>query len=137
MAPAEFLISITPLSLLLLTVRTILLPVGVSLSRTLSVSPGGMLARAAANLILLDACAARSSARRRGARTNRVMRFLHEAPRAGARLQVMGTRHPEFLQVICVEASSASNGGGLHLSRRCAGRKGWPGWPYRVGFLAL
>ncbi|MGH8472775.1 MAG: hypothetical protein ACREVJ_10055, partial [Gammaproteobacteria bacterium] len=71
MAPAEFLISITPLSLFVLLVRTILLPAGVSLSRTLSVPPGGTLAMAAANFILRGAFAATLSASRPGARTNR------------------------------------------------------------------
>jgi hypothetical protein len=107
--PAEFVISITPLSLLFLLVRMIFLPLGVSLSRTIWVPPGGTLAMAAANFILLGVFAATSSASRPGARTNRLIRFLHEVPKAGARLQVMGTRHPEFLQMTCVDASSASN----------------------------
>ena len=81
--PAELLISITPLSVLFLLVRMIFLPVGVSLSRTLSVRPGGTLAMAVANGLLLDAFAA-TSASRPGARTNRLIRLVHEVPRAGA-----------------------------------------------------
>lgn len=64
--PAELLISITPGSLLFLLVRRIFLPVGVILSSTFSVPPGGMLAMAVANGLLLDPFAATSSASRPG-----------------------------------------------------------------------
>jgi hypothetical protein len=94
--PAEFRISKTPLSTLLVPEFTIRRPLGVARSLTVLVSPGGTFTTAAANRILLrTTCAAsRSLSRARGTNAKSVTRAVHEIPTA---LHVSRTRHCEPL----------------------------------------
>ena len=112
--PAEFRISKTPLSILLVAEFTIRLPLGVSRSLTVLVSPGGTLTTAAANRILLrTTCAAdRSLSRARVTNAKSVTRAVHEVPTA---LHFSGTRHREPLH---------TNGGPSSRSRLRVGVTG-------------
>ena len=79
--PAEFRISKTPLSILLVPEFTIRLPLGVSRSLTVLVSPGGTFTTPAANRILRCARAAgRSLSRARGTNAKSVTWAVHEIP---------------------------------------------------------
>jgi hypothetical protein len=93
--PGEFWISKTPLSILLVPEFTIRLPLGVTRSLTVLVSPGGTFAKPAANRILRTACAAgRSLSGARGSNAKSLTWAVHEIPTA---LHVNRTRHREPL----------------------------------------